>query len=132
MPTPKGKGLAGRADAREPGWEERTKARVNASEVEQMAKSRRKRDVQMRVDWDIEMQTLLRLAAEGRGIPVTAYVRRSVAAFVAHDLELPFEEVCGFFARPYFPGGALKPGEKQQETGKTIDDGQGFGAWKVC
>jgi len=131
MPTPKGKGLAGKADGRVEGWEERTLTRVKQSEAERLHRRGRKRDVQLRTEWDIEMQALLRLAAEKRGITPTGYARRAIAAFVAADLDLPFEEVCGFFAYPMPPGKVLTDEGVRLKKGRTKDDGQGFGSWSV-
>lgn len=134
MPTPKGKGLAGSADDRTPGWEARTNERVRQSEADRMRKNKAKRDVQARLEWDLEMQILLRLAAEKRGMPTTAYARRAIAAFVASDLDLPFEEVCGLFAAPFKPGEMLRadvPNSRRETRGKTRDDGKGYGSWAV-
>lgn len=131
MPTPRGKGLAGKADGREEGWEGRLMDRVNASEAERLVRRGKKRDVQLRTEWDIEMQALLRLAAEKRGITPTGYARRAIAAFVASDLDLPFEEVCGFFAYPMPPGKVMTDEGVRLKKGRTKDDGQGFGDWRV-
>ncbi len=131
MPTPRGKGLAGKADGREEGWEGRLMDRVNASEAERLVRRGKKRDVQLRTEWDIEMQALLRLAAEKRGITPTGYARRAIAAFVASDLDLPFEEVCGFFAYPMPPGKVMTDEGVRLKKGRTNDDGQGFGDWRV-
>lgn len=132
MPTPKGKGLAGSADGRVPGWEAKTKERVRQSEADRMKTNKAKRDVQLRLEWDLEMQMLLRIAAERRGLPNTAYARRAIAAFIASDLDLPFEEVCGFFSAPFKPGQMFKADDentRRETRGKTKDDGQGYGSW---
>jgi len=131
MPTPKGKGLAGKADGREEGWEGRLLTRVNEAEADRLNRRGRKRDVQLRTEWDIEMQALLRMAAEKRGITPTGYARRAIAAFVAHDLDLPFEELCGFFAYPMAPGKVMTDEGVRLKKGRTKDDGQGFGSWQV-
>lgn len=134
MPTVKGEGLAGSADGRVPGWEDRMRERVNASETERMRTNKAKRDVQLRLEWDLEMAGLLRLAAEARGMPATAYARRAIAAFIAKDLGLPFEQVCGFFSAPFKQGETFSKEHadgRREKKGKTQDNGKGYGSWSV-
>lgn len=68
---------------------------------------------------------LLRKAARRRGLSGAAYARRAIAAFIAEDLQVPFEDVCQTFPSP-------KP---EKFTGFGViwprDDGQGYGNWEV-
>lgn len=64
-------------------------------------------------------------AARRRGMSNSAYVRRAVSAFIASDLEMPFEDVC-----------ALHPAVERAELTKNglvwpQDDGKGYGNWDV-
>lgn len=69
---------------------------------------------------------LLARAARLRGMTSAAYSRRAVAAFMANDLQMPYEDVC-----------ALSPGVEHvviRQDGKRVwprDDGQGYGQWEV-
>lgn len=72
-----------------------------------------------------EFTALVRRAARRRGMTNAAYVRRAVAAFIASDLQMPFEDVCETFPAPKVEG----------STGIGViwprDDGQGYGNWEV-
>jgi hypothetical protein len=85
---------------------------------------------------DIEFRRLLREAANRRGMSAVGYVRRATAAFIAADLELPFEAVAALTPRPAPPEGAMKglPAEQRplNNPGKWRDDGTGHGSWVVC
>ena len=69
--------------------------------------------------------SLMRKAARRRGMSGAAYSRRAIAAFIAQDLQMPFEDVCNTFPAP-------KP---EGSTGVGViwprDDGQGYGNWEV-
>lgn len=72
-----------------------------------------------------EFLILLNRAARRRGISNSAYVRRAVSAFIAQELQMPFEDVC-----------ATSPGvEHVKFTNKGVvwprDDGRGYGKWEV-
>jgi hypothetical protein len=85
---------------------------------------------------DIEFRRLLREAANRRGMSAVGYVRRATAAFMAADLELPFEAVVALTPKPAPPEGAFKglPAEQWpiHNPGKWRDDGVGHGTWQVC
>lgn len=72
-----------------------------------------------------EFTDLLRKAARRRGMNNAAYARRAIAAFIAEDLQIPFEDVCQGFPSPKAEG----------STGVGViwprDDGQGYGNWEV-
>lgn len=72
-----------------------------------------------------EFLILLSRAARRRGMSNSAYVRRAVSAFMAQDLQMPFEDVC-----------AASPGVKHVKyTNQGVvwprDDGSGYGKWEV-
>jgi hypothetical protein len=68
-------------------------------------------------------------AAKRRGMSKSAYARRALAAFIAKDLEMPFEDLCGMFPAVVYI----------QNTSKFVDgmvvsqrdDGQGYGQWQI-
>jgi hypothetical protein len=64
--------------------------------------------------------TLLADAAAHRGLSTTSYIRRAVAAFIAHDLGMEFTEVV-----------ADTPHVQGPSHGKW-DDGTGYGQWRVA
>ena len=68
---------------------------------------------------------LVRKAARRRGMNNSAYVRRAVAAFIANDLQIPFEDICQMFPAP----------GPERYTGYGVnwprDDGEGYGEWEV-
>lgn len=72
-----------------------------------------------------EFITLLRKAALHRGMNSAAYARRAMAAFIAKDLEIPFEDVCNTCPTP----------GPQKRSGVGFvwprDDGTGYGNWEV-
>lgn len=109
-------------------------ARVNETQAETLRRRNTSRGNRIALDTDIAFLALVRHAAEGRGMGVNGYARRAVAAFVAHDLGLPFEEVCSHFASPYRAGQMLRKDDERSvhlRKGPTQDDGKGFGSWKV-
>lgn len=68
---------------------------------------------------------LLSRAARHRGMSNSAYVRRAVSAFIASDLQVPFEDVC-----------QMTPGVVHEaRTNKGVvwppDNGKGYGKWEV-
>jgi hypothetical protein len=86
---------------------------------------------------DIAFRRLLRQAAETRGMSASGYARRAAAAFIAHDLQIPFEQVCALTPRPAPPEGPFRAGlpadqRPANNPGRQVDDGLGFGTWRVC
>jgi hypothetical protein len=86
---------------------------------------------------DIGFRRLLRQAADGRGMSASGYARRAAAAFIAHDLGLPFEQVCALTPRPAPPEGPIRAGQDPKDRpvnnpGRQVDDGTGYGTWGVC
>jgi hypothetical protein len=84
---------------------------------------------------DIEFRRLLRAAADQRGMSAVGYVRRATAAFIASDLEIPFEAVAALTPKPAAPEGIKSLPLEQRPAynpGKWRDDGVGHGSWVVC
>lgn len=134
MPTPRGKGLAGSAAGRiHEDWEDRLKQRVNETQAAKQKKARRTRPANILLEFKLPFLTALRAAADSRGMSSAGYARRAVAAFVAKDLDLPFEQLTRNFSAPHMRGEVLKraPGEFRKAAGETEDDGKGFGDWVV-
>jgi hypothetical protein len=63
------------------------------------------------------------------------YVRRATAAFIAHDLDLPFEAVAALTPKPSPAEGTMKGLPVQERPvynpGKWRDDGAGHGSWVI-
>lgn len=68
---------------------------------------------------------ILSKAARRRGMSNSAYARRAIAAFIASDLEMPFEDVCATF-----PGVVHRSLSKDGVVWPR-DDGKGYGNWDV-
>lgn len=69
---------------------------------------------------------LLWAATRKRGLPLASYLRRAVAAFIAHDLGIPFADVV---AHTPYPREMFATG-KESFAGKH-DDGKGWGDWEI-
>lgn len=64
-------------------------------------------------------------AANRRGMTNSAYARRAIAAFVASDLDMAFEDVCALFPAP-------KESDRSQNGVRwPRDNGEGYGQWEV-
>lgn len=70
---------------------------------------------------DESLRPLIKEAAKRRGIPVSHYYRRAVLSFVAHDLDIDFEELAQF--EPPIPEGEGLTPRKMR--------GRGFGKWRI-
>jgi hypothetical protein len=130
MVNPVGRGLAGDADDSTPGWEERVKARA-AKKSEEIIRRKKKRAGMLYIDVDPEFVLLVTHAARERGMPRAAYIRRAVAAFIAHDLDVPVEEVLEFCPAVAPHGQPLTKDSGLRDGGRSRDDGTGYGSWKV-
>jgi hypothetical protein len=124
MPNPYGN-LAGFTDPEDPNWRQNALARVRARQKK--THRNKERTNGMYLFYDEGMRALLDEAARRRGISRVGYGRRAVAAFIAHDLNLPIEEVLQYTAKPApyegTPGGIVK---------KINDDGEGYGPWPIA
>jgi len=129
--------LPGDAAGGRPGWEGRLLALVETSERQKAASKgngQRYWPVRMVVTSDIEFRRMLQSAAAARGISVSGYVRRAVAAFVAADLEMDFTDVTTHLPRAVPQGGPMMLPREQHprlNPGPWPDDGAGYGAWEV-
>lgn len=110
----KGQPNTGRDPGYKEDWKERVAGRVATKRSERW-------NLRSSEDFII----LLRKAAAIRGMNVAAYARRAIAAFIAVDLEMPFEDVCNTCPTP----------GPQKRSGVGFvwprDDGQGYGNWEV-
>jgi hypothetical protein len=110
-------------DASKPGWQQRA--------VEGIASNTRKsKQASLHMDVPYHFKALLALASRRRGISQSGYLRRAVAARVAADLGLTFEDALEGMQSPY-------PNENTREGWAAIDfipgeqdTGEGFGDWK--
>lgn len=136
MPSIAGHHLPGAADGAVDGWQERAVQGLNSVESNTKEPNGLTR-LSSQVHW--KFLALVRLAARTRGISVSGYIRRAVAAFVAHDLQMEFGQVTQFSPGPNTFGqkGSAHRGkdpEKYQDfLGKNLpDDGVGYGKWEVA
>lgn len=117
--------LQGWADRDEdPEWMENALARVRARQKRTRESTNRRNPTV--IFYDDPFRVLLNEAAERRGIAMTAYVRRAAAAFIAHDLGMPFTEVVRHMAQPKVPGA-----EGKFPEGRSHDNGRGMGPWLI-
>lgn len=100
--------------AYDPDWRER---------IMQSAPDESKKRVMFRTTDEFNM--LLSRAARRRGMTNSFYMRRAISAFIAEDLQIPFEDICqlspGADATLYTGRGRIWP----------RDDGNGYGKWEV-
>lgn len=76
-----------------------------------------------------QFDSYLSRAANRRGMSKSAYARRALAAFMAHDLQMPFEDLCVMF-----PAVVYQQGVNKYIDGMVVhqrDDGQDYGQWKI-
>lgn len=69
-----------------------------------------------------------RRAAKMRGLSLSAYMRRSTAAFAAHDLGEDFKEILSDSAHPDWVN---RKDPRTHYWLQTLDDGEGYGTWEV-
>lgn len=100
----------------DPGYKPDWKERARAHGPEQATKR-----FMFRTTWDFV--ALLRKAARRRDMSDSAYARRAVSAFIAADLQMPFEDVCETSPPVPFARGRW--------TTYPRDDGKGYGNWEV-
>lgn len=96
---------------RMPDWKERVKKR---------APTEQRKRFMFRSSW--AFVSLVSKAARLRGMTSSAYARRAISAFIASDLQMPFEDVC-----QHSPSVKSSAGIKTW----TPDDGAGYGKWEV-
>lgn len=86
---------------------------------------RRTRGFQVMVDQSYD--DYLVEAARRRDISKVGYVRRAVAAMIAHDLGIPFTEVAQHAAQP----GPFNRVGGHLRRGASHDNGKGHGMWTI-
>jgi hypothetical protein len=108
----------------EPGWRERAIAAVRARQHEKRRHNERKNGLYL--FFDDPLRVYLDEACHRRNISLTGYARRALVAFLAHDLDVPLEEIAQHTAVPAgygaTGGGRLK---------RTTDNGKGMGLWRI-
>lgn len=132
MPTVPGVGLGGSADGGEPGWEERVIEGINAQEREKKRKRGRTWDVSILIWFDMPYRKVLKMAADSRGMSISGYVRRATAAFISHDLGLPYKDIVRHTPYPAPHTGAMTRTDgtsPRDMKGRQMDNGTGFGDW---
>jgi hypothetical protein len=118
--------LQGWADRDEdPEWMENALARVRARQKKTRVSTQRNNPTC--ISYDDPFRVMLNEAADRRDISLNAYIRRATAAFIAHDLGMPFTEVVRHTAKPK----ARNPEQMTFPDGRTFDDGLGMGPWLI-
>lgn len=107
-------------------WRDTIMSKVEVKARERRNSNGRIRDVRLMMSVGFGYSAALNRAAELRGISRVGYLRRAVAAFLAADLGVPFEELTRECPRA-FPFTR----ERAWVTGSGDDDGAGFGTWHV-
>lgn len=131
--------LPGDAAGGRPGWQARVVDKVIDDQRARRAKQRvsNKWPGRLLIVSDPQLNILVGRAAAARGMSMTGYARRAVCAFLASDLGMDFTDVCSLVPKPSPTGqsawGRL-PGKAhpQKNPGRWVDDGEGYGDWKVC
>lgn len=116
-----------RGDSSKPGWQER--AVKGASSFPQDS-YRKTKVVTLGSNVPWQFKALVAMAAKRRGISIAGYLRRAVAAFVAVDLEMAYEDVLKELP---FPAPTGKTGATWSDPDLAPEDhdtGEGYGDWK--
>lgn len=74
-------------------------------------------------------ESYLGRAANRRGMSHSAYMRRAIGAFIAYDLQIPWEEMASTF-----PAVVYDPTKTTYSDGLVVsqrDDGKGYGQWEI-
>jgi hypothetical protein len=121
-PNPDLQGWADRDE--DPEWMENALARVRHRQ-KKVSRITTVRKNGTYIFYDDPFRVLLDEAAKRRGMGMTAYVRRAAAAFIAHDLGVPFTEVVRHSAKPQ------SVAERRVSSVRTHDDGLGMGPWLI-
>jgi hypothetical protein len=121
--TPRLQGWADKPS--EPGWQKRAVQLVKERQKKTHRWTERKDGVL--ATFDIEMKALLTEAARRRNISMAGYARRAIAAFIAHDLGIAYEDVTKYCALPTEFRATAGAGRST----KLNDDGEGHGLWQI-
>ena len=124
MANPNGN-LAGYADPSTPGWQQKALDRVIGRQRTSKRHSQRRNAFCLY--FDDPFRVLLDAAAHRRGMSLSGYARRAIAAMIAHDLGLAPSDVMRHAPRPTEYRALAGHGR----TTKTEDDGKGYGPWRI-
>jgi hypothetical protein len=122
-PNPDLQGWADRVE--DPEWMENALARVRSRQKQSSGRTAYRRSG-IYTYFDEPYRVLLDEAASRRGMGMAAYLRRAAAAFIAHDLGIPFTEVVKHGAQPD-PRGT----SGGTRLAHSYDDGRGMGPWLI-
>lgn len=117
----------GRGDRVAADWRATVMGRVEGKARERRNRNGMIRDARLSLHVGHGFARALNEAAALRGISRVGYLRRAVAAFLAADLGVPFEELTAQCPVP-----AAFTRERAWVTGAGDDDGRGFGTWVVA
>lgn len=107
------------------GWQERALGRVSERQKGSQRSTERKHGMYLFID--DRFKALLDEAAMRRDISMTGYARRAVAAMIARDLGLDFEEVVMHSAQPT----NYKQTNVRGPKAKSYDNGKNHGPWAI-
>lgn len=118
MPNPNGN-LAGYTDPEDPDFLQ------NLFKAHHSAKPYRNRQgrTSRTIEAEEEFFEYVFQAARSRGINVTAYIRRSIAAMAAHDLNINIADITHYSAKPTM--------QHTVNRVRTRDDATGYGPWRI-
>lgn len=112
----------------EPDWQDRVLESVFSRPLPKVSSNRKGRQAGNHLTLTVgqNFKDLVKLAAEQRGVSTVTYMRRSVAAFIAHDLNITIGDVLGDGPRPQAWG---KSGVSRHDAPE--ETGEGYGPWKI-
>ena len=76
-----------------------------------------------------EFDSYFSRAANRRGMSKSAYARRALAAFISHDLQMPFEDLCKMFPAVVYDQNVSKYVDGLVVSQR--DDGEDYGQWRI-
>lgn len=108
----------------EDGWQQKVLNRVlSKSLATNPNKKRHGNSLYMHVGW--RLKELLNIAAQKRGCSKSTYMRRAIAGYLAHDLDMDIAEVLEDGPRPC-AWGATGAHESDPQ-----DDAKSYGNWRI-
>lgn len=118
--------LYGVSDVTIPGARERTLEAVRISTQGSVLARSSGADPRTTFHYRVPFAILLREAAKARGISISGYVRRAVAAFIAYDTGKDVRDIL-----VHAPGPTAYGRIASNLHQKTFDDSTGFGLWRI-
>lgn len=116
-----------RGDTSRAGWQQRAVHGVGVTSGE---RERKKKVLTVGANVPWQFKALISMAAKRRGISISGYVRRALAAFVASDLEMSYEDVLREFPYPAPSGASGAQWVHNDLTPQDFDNGEGYGDWR--